>query len=1380
MFSAVSLGGSGKLLQQNSRNKVSSSLPASATPSAVLNQTLLSLPPNVNGRRRGTLEVRLSGIRWSSGKSYPLVEIQLLWWGQQQQGKSLLHWKQGKNDGSSERLLRYEVLTSEELFRKYLKAAEPIQVRLVSNRTGSLIGTAAVPIPGKLVSFPVGEEVEVVGRAEIASGTGFGLGEISLQFLLRFDKAQRENKENGKAAMVQKVKKSLPVILPEASPELAVKGVPALLHNERKEAKTFRSLDNPSRSNVLNYLSGKLLAGSEDEALSEICSISPAESMMDALHKFDTAPAPRKTEYLNAVDSARMLVESLKFTKAGLKEIIHKTKLVSLTEMGFLIKVKLPTQSSAGPKIKFASVSVSDCGEAVFNGKAMTKITIPKKPDDFRFEFLVYLTLGPVFHQRATTGRQIFLGSSVIKLEELVTNRFTCYKRCPVRLASDDILLGMLTVRLELGARGLHFGAELIDALLLDKENVSISSSSSENDLQAPCWSFKPFQKCPTVPVGYSHFHCKPLTCSQDQQGAAPNASKDMSPTEDSPAPTGSRSNPSQPQEPSQESGPKAMDVQEELTENSNNLLHGVLHLGQLKDVPTIAKGGYFLIAHGFWSDTDNPVLTTELSQDRKSFNYLITFPVIPNGRFLERTKNQHMLVELWQKTPDAAEKLVGVTRLPLHQFYIAFRDAQLADHLSRAKLPVISIDGWSGIGSPLASEPCGQVQAVLAIGTENQIEYFKLSRGLAHTSGDAPISTNRPAVPETDRRSSPQTPPKSGTQADTPPLQTMVTPSTAIFHQRNVESYRPINSTNTGKQQSEVANMLSAFIENLAQRLPISSERSTAPCYDQNFADNRQATPPPQPPPSSLLASPHSQANHPQMRKTSDLLENLQRALAQRPPENVSSDLLTAPSATAPEEETQSPPKHQHPSGPEEKLFKVSIEIEEAVNLPKVNAGKKYGKRNKNRSQGSNQRVEVEPSAYVTFEGYNLQPGMADTVKSHEGIVYTTAIVEGCSNPNWKKKFDVRLPVDLMTNDEKRFILKVWRKALVNNSSQSGAAKRSVVPAPMEDAVVGFTAVDLSVFLTGMPSILGWYNIMDFSGRCNGQIKVNIQPQENVTIYKGLDEGVNFQIPLSIDVDCGGGGLDSENASLSRALKRKFTELEEITQRLKARLFDVTGDENVDPDDEFERDLNTEADEEEEDEWVDPLEDNSGQKRNSQFPNGAGTGQQTRTTNTCSYTMSSDHRASERSLTGCSDRSTQQSTQDSDADRNLLLEKLFKEHNLDTLINPHILKNLINPVMSTSESTPMSNPYANIPSSESSGGTSADADMSEESALGDGSSSDKVKLISSALQRTTISDGDDVPPTITSTETNSGQESTENRNKREAPEGEPMKVNDK
>lgn len=59
---------------------------------------------------------------------------------------------------------------------------------------------------------------------------------------------------------------------------------------------------------------------------------------------------------------------------------------------------------------------------------------------------------------------------------------------------------------------------------------------------------------------------------------------------------------------------------------------------------------------------------------------------------------------------------------------------------------------------------------------------------------------------------------------------------------------------------------------------------------------------------------------------------------------------------------------------------------------------------------------------------------------------------------------------------------------------------------------------------------------------------------------------------------------------SLNRILKRKFNELEEITERLRARLLDVTDDNDndngeIDKDDEFESDLNTKPDEDC-DEW--------------------------------------------------------------------------------------------------------------------------------------------------------------------------------------------------
>lgn len=64
---------------------------------------------------------------------------------------------------------------------------------------------------------------------------------------------------------------------------------------------------------------------------------------------------------------------------------------------------------------------------------------------------------------------------------------------------------------------------------------------------------------------------------------------------------------------------------------------------------------------------------------------------------------------------------------------------------------------------------------------------------------------------------------------------------------------------------------------------------------------------------------------------------------------------------------------------------------------------------------------------------------------------------------------------------NEKRLILKVWH--LVDSDA--------AVVNLEEDIVIGFAAVDLSVLMAGFPTISGWFHIIDFSGKCNGQIKV-------------------------------------------------------------------------------------------------------------------------------------------------------------------------------------------------------------------------------------------------------------------------------------------------
>lgn len=44
-------------------------------------------------------------------------------------------------------------------------------------------------------------------------------------------------------------------------------------------------------------------------------------------------------------------------------------------------------------------------------------------------------------------------------------------------------------------------------------------------------------------------------------------------------------------------------------------------------------------------------------------------------------------------------------------------------------------------------------------------------------------------------------------------------------------------------------------------------------------------------------------------------------------------------------------------------------------------------------------------------------------------------------------------------------------------------------------ERVIGFASVDLSPLLSGFKSVCGWYNINDFSGQCQGQLKVSVSP---------------------------------------------------------------------------------------------------------------------------------------------------------------------------------------------------------------------------------------------------------------------------------------------
>ncbi|XP_030381782.1 uncharacterized protein LOC115629448 isoform X2 [Scaptodrosophila lebanonensis] len=394
------------------------------------------------------------------------------------------------------------------------------------------------------------------------------------------------------------------------------------------------------------------------------------------------------------------------------------------------------------------------------------------------------------------------------------------------------------------------------------------------------------------------------------------------------------------------------------------------------------------LSVQSFWQS--QPLVVPANNQG--AFQLKEQFAIINDEKFLQSVERQQLTLEL--------RPMGGLVRLPLHQFFIAYRDASITNHLCKGKLPVISFDGWAPILHPQTQAQLGELKCLLAVGSQAQIDELR--------------------------------------------------------------------------QQREVATVTAPPLDNDSQEVPL--------------------------------------------RRTADLLDMLQNALSAPPP--------PPPSTHAP---------HAVASAPQTSHFKFALHIVGAAGLP-LNPGYGKSKKQAKRQAAAKRFVPNEPpNTYVTFQAVSCS---APTYKSHEGLVYATPIVERSTTPQWRCKLEVTVTADYLSNQQKLFILKLWKKASVN-----GAA----TPTPLEDAIIGFAALNLSQ--KPLPS--GWHNIVDFSGRVTGGLEAHVLPLPLPGTTPTLDTDIE-QFEQSLELT---------HLQIGQAIKRKFNELEQISQRLRTRLVDVTGE---------------------------------------------------------------------------------------------------------------------------------------------------------------------------------------------------------------------------
>ncbi|KAM6172996.1 C2 domain-containing protein 3 isoform 3-T3 [Erethizon dorsatum] len=125
-------------------------------------------------------------------------------------------------------------------------------------------------------------------------------------------------------------------------------------------------------------------------------------------------------------------------------------------------------------------------------------------------------------------------------------------------------------------------------------------------------------------------------------------------------------------------------------------------------------------------------------------FNFSQVIPVSLSSKYLERLKNNVMIIETWNKVRSPGQdKLLGLVKLPLHQFYMSFKDPKISRLLVDARYPVVAVDSYMPVIDVFSGHQNGSLRVFLAMGSSDQItalQRLKNEEGTLPPSGPRPV----------------------------------------------------------------------------------------------------------------------------------------------------------------------------------------------------------------------------------------------------------------------------------------------------------------------------------------------------------------------------------------------------------------------------------------------------------------------------------------------------------------------------------------------------------------------------------------------------------------------------------------------------------------
>ncbi|KAM4682327.1 C2 domain-containing protein 3 isoform 3-T3 [Amazona ochrocephala] len=459
--------------------------------------------------------------------------------------------------------------------------------------------------------------------------------------------------------------------------------------------------------------------------------LAPPEDLTEAAHI--TSLGADRLALLERIHLARVIIESLKIPPESIQVTPRKKGVMgkpprpaSVNKCTFFVEYRFPVGASRDEK---GQISLTT---------EVTRIASSKITDDvvtFQQRFVFPVRFGgamiehwwssalafKIYMRKSTQKKPVAIGSAALQLRQVVQSELlTLSGEIPVDKEGDQAQVGPLKVSLELAAN--------------NKDFTHTTARSPMAVQQAPVHAVRSpgleFQELNRKSSSPGSPHCLKLNPIDSQKTGAATMNM-VQPPQAAPA-----------------SVAHHLLTQTATSEEDGLLLHVLLMVPDGKD---------FVAEDCGLPSSCNVYLNCKLLRTEEAtrsavvwgttqpaFNFSQVMPFSLTSKRLERLKNNVMIIEAWNKMGSpGCDRLLGLVKLPLHQFYISFRDPKISHLLLQAQYPVVAVDSYMPVVDVFTGSRSGSLRVILAMGSADQI--VALQR-LKTEEGMVPPITQRPS----------------------------------------------------------------------------------------------------------------------------------------------------------------------------------------------------------------------------------------------------------------------------------------------------------------------------------------------------------------------------------------------------------------------------------------------------------------------------------------------------------------------------------------------------------------------------------------------------------------------------------------------------------